>query len=219
MTRSRRTSRTSWYLRAGSLAAVAVLFWLVPPFRVVNLQAAHRQTFDATFNPSAFVEKLWTELLPKSVDRATDAASLLAAIQQSPTAAKTKHARSAGLGDTYYYFVKGDGRVVAMTKDGISLSFDPDGATAQVILETGNIFGNSIRDGTGVLDVSDFPNSQDFNAISSEINRRIEERVLPGLRGKAVVGAVVRFAGCAQITDEKTDLNPLRVIPLTAEVR
>ncbi len=84
-------------------------------------------------------------------------------------------------------------------------------------LETGNIFGNAVRDGTGLLNVNDFPNSQDFNALSSEINRRIEQQVLPALRKAAAVGATVRFAGCAEIVDEDTDLHPLRIVPFIVE--
>ncbi len=85
--------------------------------------------------------------------------------------------------------------------------------------QTGNVFGNAIRDGAGVVNVSDYPNSQDFNAISSEIDRRVEERVLPGLRSAATVGKSVRFVGCAEVTDEAADLHPLHVVPLSAVVR
>lgn len=58
-------------------------------------------------------------------------------------------------------------------------------------LETGPVFGNVLRDGTGLLDVNDFPNSQDFNALSSEINRRVEEQVL--LRSRLVAIGDVQF--------------------------
>ena len=33
-----------------------------------------------------------------------------------------------------------------------------------MLIETGHIFGNAVRDGTGLLDVNDYPNSQEFNA-------------------------------------------------------
>jgi hypothetical protein len=43
--------------------------------------------------------------------------------------------------------------------------------------------------------------------------------VLPQLREKAKVGAIVRFVGCAEVNDESTDLQPLRVIPIQVEVQ
>ena len=75
------------------------------------------------------------------------------------------------------------------------------------------MFGNAIRDGCGLLDVSDFPNSRDFNAISSEINQRVEERVLPVLKENGTVDGEIEFVGCAEVTDPKTDIRPLRVVP------
>ena len=55
------------------------------------------------------------------------------------------------------------------------------------------------------------------NALSSEINLRIEQQVLPALRKQARVGATVRFVGCAEIVDEDTDLDPLRIVPFLVE--
>ncbi len=123
------------------------------------------------------------------------------------------------MGSSYFYFIKGEGRIIAIDKDGISLAVRAHATTPEVVLQTGILFGNAIRDGTGVVNVSDFPNSQDFNAISSEINRRVEERILPGLRSTAAVGKTVQFTGCAEITDESTDLHPLHLVPLAAAVR
>ena len=87
----------------------------------------------------------------------------------------------------------------------------------EVSLQTGLLFGNAIRDGTGLLNVSDYPNSQDFNAISEALNRLVETRVQPKLREAAKVGAMIRFVGCAEVGDESTDLKPLKVVPVLAE--
>jgi hypothetical protein len=43
--------------------------------------------------------------------------------------------------------------------------------------------------------------------------------VQPKLREQAKVGAVVRFVGCAEVNDEASDLMPLKVIPITADVQ
>ena len=149
--------------------------------------------------------------------QAVDATELLAAVQQDRQAARRTYGRSVGLGGGYYYFIAGTGRVVSVEKNSVGLSLSNGQTQVQVSLETGNIFGNAVRDGTGLLNVNDFPNSQDFNALSSEINRRIEQQVLPALRKAAAVGATVRFAGCAEIVDEDTDLHPLRIVPFIVE--
>ena len=86
-------------------------------------------------------------------------------------------------------------------------------------MESGILFGNTVRDGTGLLDVNEFQNTQDFNAISTELNRRIEADVLPTLREIATSGTEIEFSGCAQVSDESTDLNPLRVVPFFVEAK
>ena len=53
---------------------------------------------------------------------------------------------------------------------------------AEITLQTGLVFGDAIRDGTGLLNASDYPNSQDFNDISAALNHLVETRVLPDLR-------------------------------------
>ncbi len=170
------------------------------------------------FDAKVFVDEFWSDTLIKSLDHATDAAVLVAEIRKDPKAARQKYGHSAGLGSAYYFFIAGEGRVVSVSPDEVSLSLDVKGSSADVALETGNIFGNAVRDGTGLLNVSNFADSQDFNAISSEINRRIEEKVLPELRGKAI-GTTVHFAGCVEIADEETDLHRLQVVPVSVVLR
>jgi len=206
-----------WLPRAGCLLGVIVVFWWAPPFHIVDLKGA--QQAQPAFDAVAFVDNFWSEQLGKSLDRATDAVVLIKAIHADSRAAREKYGRSAGLGSDYYFFMSGEGRVVSVGAHEIAISLEPDGSSTDVILETGNIFGNAVRDGTGLLNVSDFADSQDFNAVSAEINRRIEEQVLPNLRPKAVVGAIVHFAGCAEIADEGTDLHPLLVVPVSTTVR
>jgi predicted lipoprotein len=211
-------STRKWIMILWPAAACAVaIFYFLPLFHVVPLNVARQQSADGVFNPAGFVEKFWAERLLPSAEKAVDAGKLMAAVVQDRNAARKKYGRGVGLGDVYYFFVAGRGSVVSVRKDGVAIALKEGSTQSDIILETGNIFGNAVRDGAGLLNVNDFSNSRDFNDISSEINRRIERQVLPALRVKAVVGAKVRFAGCAEITDEDTDLRPLRIVPFIAE--
>jgi predicted lipoprotein len=206
---------------AGWLIAVMVvagLCWFVPLFRVVPLEQATKEKAAATFDPRVFAEKFWSEQVLTSLDKAVKAEVLLPAIQANPAGAKKQFARSVGVSESYIYFVSGKGRVLAVNDDEIALTMTEAATNATVSLQTGLLFSNAVRDGTGLLNVSDYPNSQDFNAISEALNRIIEERVQPKLRKEAKVGAVVRFVGCAEVNDETTDLKPLKVVPLFAVV-
>ena len=154
-----------------------------------------------------------------SSDTVVKAEALLATLQADPAAAKKKFSRSVGLSEGYFYFVSGSGRVVAVSDDEVSLAVTDGSTNAEVSLETGLLFGNAIRDGTGLLNASDYPNSQDFNDISAALNHLVETSVLPKLREQAKVGAKISFAGCAEVDDESTDLKPLKIVPIQTKVQ
>lgn len=214
MTRRRRGVIVGSTVAAGT----AVLLYFLPLFHVVPLGSARQRAAGAAFDPVAFVDRFWSERLIPGATRAVGAAELLAAVQRDRQSARRAHGRSVGLGGVHCYFIAGSGRVVSVEKSCVGLSLRDGQGQVEVSLETGNIFGNAVRDGTGLLNVNDFANSQDFNDVSSELNRRIEQQVLPALRQKAAVGVTVRFVGCAEITDEDADLSPLRIVPFIAEV-
>ncbi len=205
---------------AGWLIAVAVvasLCWCFPLFHIVPLERAEKEKAAATFDPKAFAEKFWSGQLLTSLDKAVKAEVLLTAIQANAAKAKNKFARTIGVSESYTYFISGQGRVLAVSDDEVSLAVTEGATNAEVSLQVGLLFSNAVRDGTGLLSVNDYPNSQDFNAISESLNRIIEERVLPKLRETAKVGAIINFVGCAEVNDESSDLKPLKLVPIKAE--
>ena len=201
-----------------TLIALCTLCWFFPLFRVLPLDQAAKQKAAASFNPAQFVERLWNEQLLKSLDRAVKVEVLLPAIKASPVEAKKKFSRSVGVSESYMYFISGKGRVLAASDDEISLAITDGATAAEVSLQVGLLFSNAVRDGTGLLNVNDYPNSQDFNDISAELNRIVETRVQPKLRQQAKLGATVRFVGCAEVNDETSDLKPLKIVPVSATV-
>jgi predicted lipoprotein len=209
--------RWRWIIRTAVAAGTAVTVYFLPLFHVVSLEQAGQRKADEAFDPADFVDRFWTERLVPATDRAVNATELVEAIERDADSARQRYGRTVGLSSVYYYFVFGTGRVVCIEEAYVGLSLRDDQDEVEVLLARGNIFGNAVRDGTGLLDVNDFSNSQDFNALSSGINRRIEERVLPALRKNAAVGDTIRFAGCAEIVDEGIDLEPLRIVPFVVE--
>lgn len=201
-----------------SLILLGVVCKYFPLFHIVSLKRAETEKNAGTFDAAKFADDFWSEKLPKSFDRSTEAKELLAAINSDPTAAQKKYAHTLSLGGGYFYYLRGEGRVVATNNDGVSLTIDTKAANAEVVLETGLIFGNAVRDGTGLLNASDYSNLQDFNNISAGLNKLVEAHVLTKLRADAYVGATVKFVGCAEVDDETTDLHPLQVVPIQAEV-
>ncbi|MBL9190657.1 MAG: DUF2291 family protein [Opitutaceae bacterium] len=214
-------------LKSALLLAVAlvVLLYFFPLFRVVSLktQAATAATAaaaaPAAFDPITAAAKFWNTDLPAAIPRAVELKSLAPAIRANAESAKTQFSKSAGLG-TAYFFLRGSGKVVFRDRNYLHIA--PDGAAAEIVaLRIGPIFGNTVRDGSGLLDVNAFPGLQEFNDLSAALNALAEKNVLPLLREKAVVGATIHFSGCAEVPESAADAGEplLTIIPVQAEVR
>jgi predicted lipoprotein len=196
-------------------AGVAVIAWAYPLFHIVPLDDARKSKDQAHVNAADFATKFWNERLTPAWSRAADARSVLATIDGDFQAARTKYGRIVGISNSYFVFVQGSGRVVSVDAKGVGLAIRDSADGPDVVLPTGMVFGNAARDATGLLDMNAFPNSQDFNAISTELNRIVETRVLPELRDRAVVGQAIQFVGCAEVSNDAKRRKPLKVVPLS----
>ncbi len=200
-----------------SIIVCIALTWVFPLFRIVRLEQIAEAKTAAQFDAESFAKKFWSKQLSPSFEQATEATDLIAAIKQDPDAARENLGQSAGIGRVYFYFFRGAGTITAVEKTGVTVSCTAPEDEADLILKTGLLFGNTIRDATGQLQAGDFANSQDFNAVSKELNRIVEEQVQPDLKAKAKVGEKIRFVGCAEVRTSSKKLLPLTVIALQVE--
>lgn len=210
-----------WPVLASGLVAVGLLI-LYPPFRIVprnpSADGGGARTAGAplapAFSATAFAERFWSEQLQPAAAGAPQAAPVLAALQRDPVAAAQAHAHRVGIGGTAHYFLQAQGRIIAIERS--RLLVDVDGRS--IAIRTGPVFGNAVRDGTGLLDVNQVPGLAEFNALSAELNRLVEARIQPALKS-AQVGATLRFAGCAEAPETAPAAGPvLTFVPVQAEV-
>src|SRR5215469_9957308 len=124
-----------------SLIVLGVACKFFPLFHIVSLQRAETEKNAGTFDSVKFADDFWSEKLLKSFDRAVDAKELLAAINNDPASAQKRYAHTLSLGGGYFYYLRGEGRVVATNNDCVSLAINPKTTNADVVLETGLIFG------------------------------------------------------------------------------
>jgi predicted lipoprotein len=210
-------------MKRSLLITVAVLAclgltWVFPLFRIVPLEQVAAARINAQFDAATFAKKFWSEQLVPGFEQAADAPTLINAIQADPEAARKEFGRSVGIGRVYLYFFCGEGMIVAIEKTSVAIScVAPDDET-DIVLKTGLLFGNTIRDSTGQLLSSNFANSQDFNAISKELNAIVERDVQSQLKQDAKVGDKIRFVACAEVRASNKKLLPLSAIPLQVEL-
>jgi predicted lipoprotein len=203
--------RVGWIIAL--LVAMAVWCWLLPPFHVVSLRQHRLTEQQAVFDGAAFARNFWDQKLIPASATATDAAALSAALAKDYAAAQKQFGHSPGFSSTTSFFVKGSGRITAVEKDTVHVALEGRTNSPAIELPTGLIFGNVVRDASGLLDASDFPNSQDFNAVATALNHVVETDVLPPLRAQAAVGKSIRFTGCVEL-DEDSKTDPWTVVPV-----
>ncbi len=194
--------------------AVVVMWLTFPPFHVRSLKLMREARGDQQLDAAEFAFRFWNEQLLPAAETAADAAAVLEAIASAPQTAREQFGRTVGVADSYFLFVRGSGTVVSADENSVGLSLQADSDEPQIAIELGFVFGNAVRDATGLIDASSYPNAQEFNDISAALNGMVETNVLPRLRQLARVGTRIRFAGCAEVGDEELDLKPLKLVPV-----
>jgi predicted lipoprotein len=201
------------------LAIVIVVGLVFPPFHVhrlgstAGLSSGNSARLPAALDVRKYAEDFWKDRLAPAGSQATEAGIVAAALASDPELAASKYGRRSGLGGNALYFIRGTGRVRSVDRKGVWLALEGQDQNP-VLLPIGPLFGNALRDATGLLNVQDF-SSFDFNALSTELNRIAETRIQPDLK-RAVVGKQLRFVGCAEATDESGKLQ-LKVVPISIE--
>lgn len=198
------------------IAIAAGILTVMPLFRVVSLEATQQQAVAAAFDPVAVVDALWTDELREAAGAAVPLPELLTALRADPAAAAANYGRRLGLSGTSAYWVSGRGVITGVDGKAVEIAVDGAGDT-RIAIRFGPVFGNAIRDGSALVDVSDFANTRDFNALSVEINRRVESEVLPALADGASVDRVVAFTGGVEIPQGDTLPATLEIVPYRVE--
>jgi predicted lipoprotein len=206
--------RRPWCILGGLVAAAMIGIWL-PPFKVVPLKKV--LPGPGVFEPTKFAEQFWTTRFLPALAAAPEANVVLAALAEDAPAAKTNFGRTVGMSDTAYYIMRGSGTVASVSPKAVAVALVAGSAGPDLQLGTGLLFGNTVRDASGLLDPGQFPNSQDFNDLSTALNQIVEKRVIPRLQQGAAAGRRLRFVVAAEIEAGAESDRPVRAVPLKVE--
>ena len=138
-----------------TLALFAILCWLFPLFHLVPLKQEQGRQTAAEFNATNFATTFWNERLLKSLDRAADAGQVLTALSADSQKARTQFGRTLGMSSSTLFFLRGTGHVVSVNKKGVALALKDGGDTVDILLPTGLLFGNAVRDVKVAVERSD----------------------------------------------------------------
>ncbi len=165
------------------------------------------------FNPATYAGTFWDKKLPARLGEAVDIGTLIGMLKRSPGNAFSQYSNALGIGNIRYFLVKGEGEITAVNDNDITVKIHSDSLQPVVKIATEFIFGNAVRDASGLVDINEFENTMDFNNVSAEINRLIREKVLPGLKADAKKGATIKFTGAMELNKEHLRTERISIIP------
>jgi len=167
------------------------------------------------FNAAAYAQTFWTDKLLPNLDKAIDITQLTGMLSTDHAKTFDTYSHALGIGNLRYFLVKGKGTITAINEDDISVLLQTDTSKQTIIIATEFIFGNAVRDATGLININEFNNTMDFNNVSAEVNKIIREKVLPPFKQKAKKGDAIEFTGAIELNKEHLDVSKIEVIPVS----
>jgi predicted lipoprotein len=195
------------------LGLLALGFMIYHSIYFESLEKVRHKEISTQFNAKAFATDFWESKLLKHLNNAVDVVILLELFSTNMPEAVNRYAHTLGVSSQHAYLIKGQGIIKSINSKGLLLSLTA-APNHQLFIATSEIFGNAVRDASGLLDVSDFPSTMEFNTISVEINQIVLSQVVPIILDQAREGQIVEFIGAAEVNEDNPKINPLRIIPI-----
>ena len=201
----------SRFLKYGLLAVVTGLLAYNSVYikKLSEVKALKGEQFDAV----AYAKELWKNKLPAKLDSAVDITVLKSAITADAEAAFNKYTHALTIGNYRYALVKGSAIVDSVTEDAVIITVQSPQPFKAVLL-TELIYGNTLRDASGLLDLQSFPNTNDLNNISEALNRTIREKVIPAVKPLLKPGSKIGFTGAIELNKEHVHFDDIELVPV-----
>jgi len=170
------------------------------------------------FDVFHFSQQLWEEQLPAKLDSAVELITLLLLLKTNKAEAFSKYSNALHIGNARYFLVKATGTVTNVNEDEVMLRYGGADSTVNIQLETEFVYGNAIRDASGLVDLNDFTNAADLNAISEELNKQVRKNVLPPFKSAVKKDNVVDIVGVIEMNREHVNTKEIEIIPLKLKI-
>lgn len=162
------------------------------------------------FDAKLFVDTFWSNELLGAYNSAADLTQLLSQLSQDPDLTFENEAQALGIGNIGYFRVEGEGTVLRVNENDVWVQVE----NQTIEIETEFIYGNAIRDASGLIQLNDYNKTSDFNSISEAINDKIRKEVVPTFKDQVLVGNKVQFKGALELNKAHLDLSQPEIMPL-----
>ena len=190
------------------LAVLAVIFFSL---KFKNLEEYKTANTKETFDAKDYAQEFWDEKIPLAGENAVEISEFLSLLKTTPDEAFNKFGHVLGIGKTHYFMLKGKGVIESVEVEFLSVKTDKN---KPIKIATDFIFGNAVRDGSGLISINEFLNMTDFNNVSVAINKLVKKNVVSKLKSAALPGMTIEFVGTTEIRKDNIDIKNIMIIPV-----
>jgi predicted lipoprotein len=170
------------------------------------------------FDAEKYASDFWTSKLIPSLNKAIEINALTGLLKKEPEQTFKKYSYALGIGNLKYFMVKGSGMVASVNENSIAIAVTTFRNTNKVSIETEYVYGNAVRDASGIIQMNEFDNTMDFNEVSAEINKIIRTKVLPAFKANVKKGDSVQFTGAIELNQKHLNLVAMEVTPIAIRI-
>lgn len=168
------------------------------------VKAATKENFDF----KAYADSIYYKGILKS--KKITLSDLTSLMQSNPETTFEKYGNRLGIGNSAYFMIQSTGKIIDI-KDGLYTIADEKNGI--VYIDTKYIFGNAIRDASGLVKLTDFKTNAQFNKVSESLNDIIRNDVIPKEISKVKVGDSISFSGAIKLSKKQNLQEKISVIP------
>lgn len=197
---------------------IALLFIGYHSVYFKSLSEVKASTSSEKINTSEYTRTFWNKKLIPSLNKSLPINDLIALLKSNPDQAFKVHGHALGIGDLKYFMVKGEGKITKINENDILVLSIATPENLMVKIATEYVYGNAVRDASGLINMNEFDNTSDFNEVSAGINKIIREEVLPGFRKQAASGDRIQFVGAIELNKKFLNLKDIEITPVQLSI-
>ncbi|WP_316818097.1 DUF2291 domain-containing protein [Pedobacter nyackensis] len=197
---------------------VAILFVGYHSVYFKKLNEMQASTSTGKINIATYTRSFWNQKLIPSLNKSLPFGELIELLKADPKKAFKEKGNALGIGDLKYFMIKGEGKVENINENETTVSVQTNSQHISVRIATEYVFGNAVRDASGLISMNEFDNTSDFNEISAGINKLIREEVLPDFKKNVKAGDRIQFIGAIELNSKFLKLSDIEVTPVQLRI-
>lgn len=173
--------------------------------KLSEVRNANKEHFDF----KAYADSIYYKGILKS-KKVIPLSQLISMVNKDQEKTFKKYGNRLGIGNSAYFMIKGSGRIIDI-KDGLYTIADENNGV--IFIDAKYIFGNALRDASGLVKLTDFKTNAQFNKVSEALNDIVRNEVIPNEVKKVKIGDSISFLGAIKLSKKQTLFTDLLIIP------